>query len=382
MAEQKDTNNAGVGTLNTGNSGINDGTLSVDSNSGAGGGGGNSTTASLGTGSTSGSSGSSGNSSSSTSTPPNQNVEYLKNSIDAYLGTSIMGYAFEDIISVYVDKKLGFETAEQEYLENNKDLTPDEVQDVKKAMKEEKEAAIETFKSGTSKDELKKKFNEFKSSAFEVGKAVKSVPTEFVKVISESIMPNVIGPVGPNPFSSVLKAYNGIARLKRSIDTIFISTQVLITSAEAIGIDKTPQFNAFISPFANGLRTLQTTIGNIKNKEEEDASDVAMQAKIEEAKKSWNYRFAGKTWTADSVEEMARGPLFKIFVFPITNDNRRDLENAVKKIGSSDAAKRQKAKWAHVILKYNDWLNWFKNEINKQQNNNTTTPQGSEGPSD
>jgi hypothetical protein len=348
MAEQKDTNNAGVGTLNTGNSGINDGTLSVDSNSGAGGGGGNSTTASLGTGSTSGSSGSSGNSSSSTSTPPNQNVEYLKNSIDAYLGTSIMGYAFEDIISVYVDKKLGFETAEQEYLENNKDLTPDEVQDVKKAMKEEKEAAIETFKSGTSKDELKKKFNEFKSSAFEVGKAVKSVPTEFVKVISESIMPNVIGPVGPNPFSSVLKAYNGIARLKRSIDTIFISTQVLITSAEAIGIDKTPQFNAFISPFANGLRTLQTTIGNIKNKE----------------------------------EEMARGPLFKIFVFPITNDNRRDLENAVKKIGSSDAAKRQKAKWAHVILKYNDWLNWFKNEINKQQNNNTTTPQGSEGPSD
>jgi hypothetical protein len=295
------------------------------------------------------------------------NVQYIKDSIDAYLGASVMGKSFTDVVEIYVDNKLGFKTTLQEYLDKNKDLTKEEIQQVKDIIKAEKEEAIKNFKEGASKDELKKKFDEFKSTAFEVGRALKSVPTEFIKVVSESVMPNVIGPVGPNPFSIVLKAYNGIVKLKRAIDRIFISLQMFITAAEALGIDKTQEFNAFVSPIANGLRTLQSTINNIKNKEEENASNIELQAKIEEAKKNWNYTFAGRDWDAESVEELARGNLFKMYQFPLTEDNRKDLFKAENKLDSNDAAKRQKAKWAHVIRKYDDWTRWFTKQLNTQK---------------
>ena len=360
MAEQKDTTNLGAPMSN----GIG-GTISSDESANSGGGSGNFNT-------NTGSAGSTGNSSSSPSaapgsnTPQVNNAEYLKNAIDNYLGVSALGFTFDAIVNVYVEKKLGFETIEKEYLENNKDLAADEVKKVKETIKAEKEAAIKLFKEGASKDELKKKFEEFKTASFDLGKSLTSIPTEFAKTISESVMPNVLGPVAPNPFSSVLKAYNGISRIKKVIDGAFVSIQTLINVADSLGVSKTDEFNQLLNPIVSNLKALEGTMQNLKKKEEEQESDLELQSKIEEAKKSWSYPHDnGKVMNAEEVEKLARDDRFKMFQFPLTEDNRKDLRKFVKKgDGSSSSFKRRRGQDAEIILKYDDWTRSFAKQLN------------------
>lgn len=360
MAEQKDTINKGVPMSN----GIG-GTLETGSSSGSGGG------ASSGNTNT-GSAGTAGNSSSSPSavpgsnTPQIDNADYLKNAIENYLGVSALGYTFDSIVELYVNKKLGFDTIEKEYLENNKDLDEADKQKVKDTIKAEKEAAIKLFKEGAGKDELKKKFEEFKAASFDLGKSLTSIPTEFVKAISESVMPNVIGPVAPNPFSSILKAYNGISRIKKVIDTAFISLQTLLNVSDSLGVSQTEGFNNLLNPIVNGLKTLDGTIQALKKKEAEQESDLELQAKIEEAKKNWSYPHGnGKVMNAEQVEELARGKDINMFQFPLTEGNRKDLRKFVKKgEDSSSSFRRRRGQDAEIILKYDDWTRWFAKQLN------------------
>ena len=179
-------------------------------------------------------------------------------------------------------------------------------------------------------------------------------------------MPNVIGPVGPNPLSIALKTYNSIARIKKVIDTVFISLQVFIGVAESLGVDKEPTFNTFMGTIAGPLRTLEAVMGNLKKKEEEQADDLELQAKIEEAKKNWSYPHdSGKVMTATDVEELARDDRFKMFQFPLTEGNRKDLRKFIKKgEDSSSSFKRRRGQDAEIILKYDDWTRWFQKQLN------------------
>ena len=361
MAEQKDTINKGAPMSN----GIG-GTVESGSSTGSGGG---STSGNLNTSTTS----SGGNTGSTTSGSSNSgsstsNTEYVKGAIDNYLGVSVLGFGIEKVIEIYVDEKLGFVKATEEYLEENKDLAEEEKQKVKDTIKEERDAAIKFFKEGFGKDEIKKKFDEFKSSAFQLKKEISAVPKEFTKAISEALMPNVIGPVGPNPLSIALKTFNSIARIKKVIDTVFISLQMFITVSEDLGIANTPQYNTFMGTIAGPLRALEAVMGNIKKEEEKQADNLELQAKIEEAKKNWSHPHdSGKIMTATEVEELARDDRFKMFQFPLTEDNRKDLRKFVKKgDGSSSSFRRRRGQDAEIILKYDDWTRWFAKQLNAQ----------------
>ena len=128
------------------------------------------------------------------------------------------------------------------------------------------------------------------------------------------------------------------------------------------------------------LKGLEGILGQVKKKEEEISTDVELQGKLEEAKNEWSYTFAGKKWNAKQVEELARGNEFKIFVFPLTSDNRKDLNKAIKQgETSNNAAKDLKAANATVILKYDEWLNSVVQQLTKSKDIATEPNSYSEG---
>lgn len=363
MAEQKNTVNKGVPMSN----GIGGTVLSTESSSGSGGGGFNTNT-----GQTQTASSSSPTTAPGTNNPggseSQSNVEYLKGAIDNYLGASALAFTFGSIVDVYINNKLKFDELEKKYLDDVT-VTEEEKATIKENFKKEKEALKEYFTNGPGKEELKKKFDELKATGFELKKTVTEVPKEFSKMIAEAAMPNVIGPVGPNPFSGVLKVYNGIARIKKVIDSIFISLQAFITVAESLGVSETQPFEQFMGVIAAPIRGLEGVLGNIKKKEAEHSQDLELQGKIDKSKEGWSYQHdSGKTMTANEVEELARGDEFKMFVFPLTEDNRKDLRKFIKKgDNSSSSFKRRRGQDAEAILKYDDWTRWMLNELKKSQ---------------
>jgi hypothetical protein len=298
------------------------------------------------------------------------NVEYVREAIDNYLGASALAFTFGNIVDIYINKKLGFDELEKQYLDakDKATITPEEKEQIKENFKKQKEELKEYFTNGPGKDALKQKFDDLKATAFELKKSITDVPKEFAKMISEAAMPNVIGPVGPNPFSTVLKVFNGISRIKKILDSIFISLQTFISVSESLGISKTPQFEQFMGVIATPLRGLEALLASIKKKEEEHAEDLQLQGKIEEAKKGWSYpRHDNKIFNAEQVEELARGDDFKMFQFPLTEGNRKDLFKAAKKDDSANDTKRIKAYNAELILKYDNWLRWLIIELKKSQ---------------
>lgn len=367
MAEQKDTINGGVPMSN----GIG-GTVPPNSPSPSGGGGANSANTNTNSGNSAGNTGSSSSSSApgtnnSGGTNQETNVEYLKGAIDSYLGVSALAFTFGSIVDIYINNKLKFDELGQEYLDKAT-LTEEEKKEVKDNIKKEKEALKEYFTNGPGKEELKKKFDELKATSFELKKTVSAVPKEFAKMIAEAAMPNVIGPVGPNPFSGVLKVYNGLARIKKVIDSIFISLQAFINVAESLGVAQTQPFEQFMGVIAAPMRGLEGLSSKVKKKEESLSADLELQGKIDEAKKGWSYvHDNGKTMNAKQVEELARDNRFKMYVFPLTSGNRKNLDKAIEKIYSPNVVNRIKAQDAKIIKKYDDWTNWMLAELKKSQ---------------
>jgi hypothetical protein len=296
------------------------------------------------------------------------NVEYVKGAIDKYFGASALIFSFEMIVDIYIEKVLMFEALLQQYIKKAEEAGAkvEEIKQIKENFKKEKDALVEYYLHGPGKEELKKKFNELKFTIHQLKTTITSIPKDFAKMVAEATMPNVLGPVAPNPFSTVLKIYNGIVTIKRTLDAIFIALQTFISVAESLGVSKTKPFEEFMGVIATPLRALEGLFGKVKEKEESLSADLEMQGKIDEAKKGWSYPHAnGKLMNAEQVEELARDDRFKMYQFPLTGGNRKDLKNFIKKDGTDWKARR--ADDAEIILKYDDWTNWMLAKLKNSQ---------------
>ena len=103
MADEK-VIGGGVGGLNTGDSGINDGDIGSGGNTGGGGAASTSGTSVNST--TSGTSGTSGNTPDSTKKP--SDAELVESVVTKYLADSGFALTYELLVPIYVDNKLGF----------------------------------------------------------------------------------------------------------------------------------------------------------------------------------------------------------------------------------------------------------------------------------
>jgi hypothetical protein len=263
MAEDQEQG-GGVGTLNTGDSGSNDG---GEATTGGGGG------------SNSGSNSSGGNSGNDTTI--SDNAQYLSDKIDSYLELSFKAYTFEKVVELYVDNKLGFKKLEKEYTDANPE---EDKAEVKQAVEEAREEAIKDFTEGASKDELKAKYDNFKINAASIRKNAGNIVKDFTKDFTEAAMPTSLGPVSPNPYSVLLKLYNAIVRIKRHFDFIVVSMRLFMTAAESLGLDKTDEYKRLINVVAVPLKNLEAAISR---KEKDNEAEMAMAEMFEEAKKKY-----------------------------------------------------------------------------------------------
>lgn len=358
--------NLGVGTLNTGDSGINDGNSSPSTGNQGGGAAGPTNT----------SSGNSGPSVASgvieTST---ENKEAEINSIlNKWLALSAISIAFDDVIKAYVENKLGFgpegTTLKKKYKEDNPEMDPDAVD---AAVDKQYKATLKLFKGeegeNPSSDELKKKFEEFKNASFEVQKNLKSVISDLAKVTAEAFMPPVVGPVAPNPLTTGLKLVNGVTRVKAVIDRAVISMKVFMVAAKAIGVNNTDVYKVFINTVYS---VLNPTLKALSNSESEAAAaaDPDLAEFTLKAKKSYSGTgLSGATINYKEVESMARDE-FEIYVYPLDDKDLRKLFNilsvnpgwaAIPGIGFIAAVvdlstTTDKERRAEIVLDYNNHL--------------------------
>ena len=395
MADEK-VIGGGVGSWNTGDTGINDGTAGVGDSADGGGGGttGQPTTGT--TNSTSGTSGTGGTSGSS-AIGTMTDAELVQSVVTKYLALSGIGLTYKQFVPIYVDNKLGFAKLKEEYKKANPDMDPKEID---AAVDEEKQAVIKEFDpdDGTtaSKDELEAKFNEFKSSVAKIKKDLGSIASEFAKTIGEAFMPTTIGLGAPNPLSITLKLFNGITKIKKILDSVFAALSVFMLSAKALGLDETDGYNEIMTAVATPLRVIQDLI----SKQESDPSyqeDVALATYLEEAKKNWPYGQANdidyttvEGWGRDGITYSGGGTNqnLVISIWPI--EDPKDRQQLVSLIGAYNRYNTQLPSGVGIydglifkmetMLKYNDYLGWLIKEFRKNyntladsnQNNNST----------
>ena len=364
MADEK-VIGGGVGGLNTGDSGINDGTAS---GGGAGGAGASGSTGQSNTSGTSTSSGTSG-----TTNDFKQKEEEVDKILASWMAISAIGLAFEDVVELYVENKLGFgkngEDLKKKYKKDNPDMDPDKID---KEVDEQLKATTEEFtKSGSqSKEELQAKYNEFKTASFEALGNLEKMAGELAKTIANAYMPTSIGPVAPNPLSVALKLYVGLTALKKLIDRIVISMTVLMAAARSIGADEHPLYISFINQ-VHGL--LDGIMKQVKDEEEagDNLKNVAKAEALLAVKKSYFVTAPNETDTIGYkiIEEIARND-FSIYIWPLSNGDIRKIYGvigvnpvlgAIPGIGliaavidlSTNTLKERKAK---MLLEYNNFL--------------------------
>ena len=364
----------GVGTLNTGDSGINDGNSSSSTGNQGGGGAGPTVIAS---GSTNGTSGTSTQSTSDT--VDMSDAEFVEGVVKTYLAFSqipnIAIPAYEQLVELYVDNKLGFAKLKQQYKKDNPDVDPNEI-DV--AVDEERKAAIDEFnrEGSPAKDELRRKYDDFIGSLAQMNKDLKTLLQEAAKVIAEAFMPTTIGLGAPNPLSIVLKLYNGLVKIKKILDKVFTAMALFIGTSKALGLDGTKGYNDIMSYIANLLRPIQNLIA----KQESDESfqeNVALAEYLDNAKKAWPW---GQTNGVDyqDIESKGREGIhiningstdsLKISMWPMEPKDRQKVVKTQKHYLDYYGANSDEEilKTYEAVLIYNDYLGFVTKKFKEE----------------
>lgn len=360
MADE-DFTGGGVGTLNTGDSGSNDGTATV-------GGGGAGSTSSSNTGSNDTNTGSNPNNSSQEEDKSNE--EIVQGFITNYLGATLAVFTFNKVVEIYVNQKLGFAKLKEEYKKNNPDADPDKVD---AAVEEETAAAVAEFtEEGTaSNEELKKKYDDFKIAATDALKNVQQLSKEFIKSSTEAVMPNVVGPVAPNPFSVALKIYNAISRFKRLLDRVIISMQIFMTAAKALGINETDEYDEFMALVAGPIKAVNDLISK---KEADSAATLELEEAMATAKKEYKQISYDDSYYLDgnAVEKMI-GEEFEFYQLPLNLGNKKKLVR--KKLALEIANKIDTREFHRVMaaMRYSEWYNSTLRQVEESMKQSKTT---------
>ena len=383
MADEKVLNENGVPMSD----GLGGAESSTDTNTGQGGGSASTAVSTTESGTTGSTTTTKSGSNSSDSTD-NENAKIVKEAINTYLGASAIAEVLKriDIVEIYVDYKLGFAKLKEDYKKENPDIDPDEID---KAVDAERTYAVEKFKEEGSptKADLQKKYDDLRLSASEAQKNISNILQEFLKTTTEAAMPNVVGPIAPNPFSISLKLYNGLSKLKKILDRVTISMKVLMTAVEALGLDQLPAdhefskaYNGLLGIIAGPLKTIQS---NIAKSEADNAEDMFVGEAINQFKENYwvdNFDDSGRI-NGKAIEEFTRDDQ-DIYEWPLNKSSRNKLFRRRTKLATLNKSLSREFFRITKAIEYNTALNSAITEAKQSylefkktnvSNNSTTT---------
>jgi hypothetical protein len=312
----------------------------VDGNTGGGGNGGNT----AGNGNTAGTGNTTGTGNTSSNSGPSvAGLDSIMIAITAYLAVSSMVPSYEDVVEIYVDKKMGFDKLEEKAIAANPDEDPAEV---KAMVKEERKNMVEYYTKGAGKEDLEKKYNDLKVATTNSLKSIKQLPADVAKAITESVMPPVVGPVAPNPVSAALKVYNHFARIKRIVDTIMVSMLTMLTAIKILGLEKEPWVAQIISPVAGPLSAIQGQLDKKQKEMDEATSDVGDQYKAVDPD--------GKEITGNQIEDIARDKYQMLGAWPYDKETKKKVKKMIKEKKPYNT--EIDGEWGDIFNDYNKWL--------------------------
>ena len=302
-----------------------------------------------------------------------ENEKIVQAFIDNYLKFAFAAFTFDKVAEEYVNRKLGFAELKEKYKKDNPDIDPDKVDE---AVEEERKATVEEFtEEGTaSNEELKKKYDDFKIAATDALKNVQQLSKEFIKSSTEAVMPNVVGPVAPNPFSVALKIYNVISRFKRLLDRVIISMQIFMTAAKALGINETDEYDDFMALVAVPIKAVNDLISK---KEADSAAALELEEAMAAAKKEYKQISYDDSYYLDgnAVEKMISEE-FEFYQLPLSLGNKKKLVR--KKLALEIANKIDTREFHRVMaaMRYSEWYNSTLKQVEESMKlaGNTSTP--------
>lgn len=342
--------NTGVNTSNTG------GTGSTGNTGGSTGG------------NTGGSGGATGSGGGSTGGSGNSIIDSLMEIIMIYLAISSMIPSYEDVVEIYLDNKMGFKDLEEKIKETNPDEDPDVI---KEKVKEERKNMVEYYTNGPGREDLEKKYNDLKVAVSDSLKSIGQLPKDIAKAAAEAAMPPVLGPVAPNPISTVLKIYNHFSRIKKVVDTIAVSTLVLLTAIKVLGLEKEAFVDKIIVPIKTGLAAIQGQLDKEQEKADKETQDVGDFYITEDPD--------GNEVTGNDLELIAMNRYEILSTWPLDKESKKRVEK-MKNSGKT----AENVAWGTLFWDYNKWLievekkPWLVN-YNNGQNIPTSIPSYTSG---
>ena len=269
----------------------------------------------------------------------------LTSAITAYLAVGAILPGDDFIMDLYMDNKLGFKTIEKDLEEANPEVDKKTIKDLVKAEKEKTKA----FLQGPGKAAFKDKLDQLKIEIKDMQSTMGSVAQEVTMSITDAFMPPVVGPVAPNPLSSVLKISLKIIAIKTKIDIVLAGVLVVLKLMDELGLGEHRAVTDIVQLAAPIVR-VQQSLKDAFAKAEKEAKDSDDGYKTEHPEAGGGNIEEGATITGQEIQIEAQSRYSVNGEWPLKKKNRK----AVKKlVNSSDEIE---AEWGELFQSYNEWL--------------------------
>lgn len=215
-------------------------------------------------------------------------------------------------------------------------------EDVKKTIKEQKDAFLESMKT-TGKQFIKSKRDELKAMVAQMKEEATEIPKSLIKAASEAIMPTMISPGAPNPASTALRLYLSLVAIKRMVLSVLTLTSRILNLIIELGLNETP--------FAKIVTGVTKPILDLKKKIDDELSK-SDKAECEKATpKDYTVKDPdGKEITGLDVQAKAKSWL-DIQTWPLSKSNKRKVKKRIKNAEDDT----DDAVWGDIIMGFSDF---------------------------
>lgn len=281
--------------------------------------------------------------------------DYFKASNLVGLAAGIMAAfpTYETVLEIYVDEKLGFKKLREEaaeIAEENPEMTEDELKaEIKKRRKE----AIEYYLN-EGRQELEDIYNNLKAQVINFTKEIERIVKEILNKIKAILLPPVLGPIAPNPLSSLASFAALLLDIKARLDKIMTSLLVVMGFIKKLGLENNQFTTGFTSKVLTPINKMQKAIGSLSKK-----NDAAIEA--EKAANVDNTRYDKYYTTVDpdgnetngvAIREFA-ADRYNVYTIPFDPETRvlvDNIRNAFFEYTVGDIA------WGQMIWDFDDFI--------------------------
>lgn len=254
----------------------------------------------------------------------------------------------EDLLEIFMNKKMGFDKLEEKATAENPDVDPEKIKD----MVAEQRVKVKEHLKGPGKAAFKDKVDSLKQEIKKIIDGAAEIAVEVTASTTEATMPPVLGPVGPNPISVVIKFSLVIIRIMGKVGLILAGVVAALKLMDELGLSDNPAAEK-IKEAAKPVLEIQDKLKELANKFKKDAEDaedgyIDQHPQAGEDNIPDNAKITGMELKAEAASKYGIND-----EWPLKKKNRKMVNKMIKE---KDGYTEADAEWGQAFWDYHTFL--------------------------